>query len=181
MQNASSVLYRPTPTPSQVKFAMRHRQFAEKVAASRPAPVVIAPEIAPAPVPLAPLSNEAMKAAWTEIEDAVAAARDYRPKLQQVMAAVCRHFLVSRTDLCSARRADTIVKPRQIYMYLAKKLTTRSYPEIARFCGGRDHTTAIWACQQVERFIVADPKIADAVKALTEELSATREPEVADA
>lgn len=175
MQNASSVLYRPTPTPSQLKFANRHRQFAEKVAAARPVPVVAAPEIAPTPEHLAPLPDDAMRDAWMEIEAALAAARDYRPRLPQIMDAVCRHFLVSRTDICSGRRADTIVKPRQVYMYLARKLTTRSLPEIARFCGGRDHTTAIWACEQVERFIETNPAIAAAVKSLTEELCPGRE------
>lgn len=177
MHNASSVLYRPTPTPSQLKYAMRHRQFAAKVAALQPAPVVAAPEVAPPPAPLAPLPDDALRDAWLEIEAALAAARDYRPKLPQIMDAVCRHFHVSRTDLCSGRRADTIVKPRQVYMYLARKLTTRSLPEIARFCGGRDHTTAIWACEQVDRFIKTNPTIAAAVKALTEELCPAREDE----
>jgi chromosomal replication initiator protein len=47
--------------------------------------------------------------------------------------------------LLSARRSRDVVRPRQIAMFLAKALTSRSLPEIGRRFGGRDHTTVLHA------------------------------------
>ena len=49
----------------------------------------------------------------------------------------------------SARRSRIIARPRQVAMYLAKQLTSRSLPEIGRKFGGRDHTTVIHACKKI--------------------------------
>ena len=52
-------------------------------------------------------------------------------------------------DLVSARRSRAVARPRQIAMYLAKRLTTRSLPEIGRKFGGRDHTTVMHAVKRI--------------------------------
>ena len=61
-----------------------------------------------------------------------------------------KHFGVNRGDLLSSRRNRSIVRPRQIGMYLAKSLTARSLPEIGRRFGGRDHTTVLHAIRKIE-------------------------------
>ena len=52
--------------------------------------------------------------------------------------------------MSSKRRARAIVRPRQVAMYLSKVLTPRSYPEIGRKFGGRDHSTVIHAVRLIE-------------------------------
>ena len=71
----------------------------------------------------------------------------------------------------SARRARSIARPRQIAMYLAKNLTTSSYPEIGRKFGGRDHTTIMHAVKKVEELLINDSEMCDDVELLRSLLS----------
>jgi chromosomal replication initiation ATPase DnaA len=71
------------------------------------------------------------------------------PSVHRIIGAVCDKYKVSRTDLLSTRRSAYIVRPRHIAMYLAKKLTLRSYPEIGRQLGGRDHSTIIHGARKI--------------------------------
>ncbi len=73
-----------------------------------------------------------------------------RVRIEDILKFVSRHYNVTRTDLLSARRTKTIVRPRQIAMYLAKTMTPRSLPEIGRRFGGRDHTTVLHAVRKIE-------------------------------
>ena len=73
---------------------------------------------------------------------------------------------VSKADLLSSRRTRTIVRPRQIAMYLAKILTPRSLPEIGRRFGGRDHTTVLHAVRKIEELINGDHTLADEIELL---------------
>jgi chromosomal replication initiator protein len=66
-----------------------------------------------------------------------------------ILKATAQHFDVKIPDLKSSKRARAIALPRQIAMYLCRKLTSASYPEIGRALGGRDHTTAINAFKRV--------------------------------
>lgn len=93
--------------------------------------------------------------------------RDQRLKVANIQRVVAKHFDITVHDLVSARRTANVVQPRQIAMYLAKKLTGASYPEISRRFGGRDHTTAIHAVQKYERLTGSDPGIAKTIETLT--------------
>ncbi len=95
------------------------------------------------------------------IEDVAAAVRrqlgDRKPPtIDQVKRAICNVFGVTRTDLESARRSRSIAYPRQIAMYLCRKLTTRSLPQIGRYFGNRDHTTVLYAVRKLEALIESD-------------------------
>ena len=70
--------------------------------------------------------------------------------IEQIQKKVSEHFNVKMSDMSSARRSRTVVRPRQIAMYLSKNLTSRSLPEIGRRFGNRDHTTVIHAVKKVE-------------------------------
>ena len=89
-----------------------------------------------------------------------------RIKIDDILKIVGRHFNVGRTDLLSPRRARSVVVPRQIGMYLAKKLTARSLPEIGRRFGGRDHSTVLHAVRKIEDQIKTDDKLAREVALL---------------
>ena len=79
---------------------------------------------------------------------------------------------VSKQELVSNRRTRVIVKPRQIAMYLAKTMTPRSFPEIGRRFGGRDHTTVMHGVKRIEELRTQDSQIADDVELLRRALEA---------
>ena len=89
-----------------------------------------------------------------------------RVKIDDILKIVGRHYNVARADLLSPRRARSIVVPRQIGMYLAKKLTSRSLPEIGRRFGGRDHSTVLHAVRKIEDQMKTDDRLAREVALL---------------
>ena len=82
-------------------------------------------------------------------------------RIEDILKFVSRHYNVPRTELLSARRTRTIVRPRQIAMYLAKTMTPRSLPEIGRRFGGRDHTTVLHAVRKIEGERSKDEKLSE--------------------
>ncbi|MDB5551140.1 MAG: dnaA [Rhizobium sp.] len=89
-----------------------------------------------------------------------------RVRIEDIQRIVARHYNVSRQELVSNRRTRVIVKPRQIAMYLSKTLTPRSFPEIGRRFGGRDHTTVLHAVRKIEELITADQKLSHEIELL---------------
>lgn len=89
-----------------------------------------------------------------------------RIKIEDILKVVGRHYNVARTDLLSPRRARAVVVPRQVGMYLAKKMTARSLPEIGRRFGGRDHSTVLHAVRKIEDQIKTDDRLAREVALL---------------
>ena len=100
------------------------------------------------------------------LRDLVGAREPRRVRIEDIQRVVSRHYNVSKADLLSARRTRTIVRPRQIAMYLAKILTPRSLPEIGRRFGGRDHTTVLHAVRKIEGLIEGDKGLADEIELL---------------
>ncbi|MEG8039293.1 chromosomal replication initiator protein DnaA [Sphingomonas sp. LR60] len=95
-----------------------------------------------------------------------------RVTIDQIQKLVCEHFELKPLDLLSARRARAVARPRQIAMYLAKRLTTRSLPEIGRKFGGRDHSTVIHAVRRIEALRDSDREVDQAVHMLLGQLEA---------
>ena len=93
-------------------------------------------------------------------------ANDRRITIEDIQKRVAAHFHIKMADMHSARRSRAIARPRQIAMYLAKKLTARSLPEIGRKFGGKDHTTVMHAVKRVEELIQQDSAIAEDVDIL---------------
>jgi chromosomal replication initiator protein len=89
-----------------------------------------------------------------------------RVRIEDIQRIVARHYNVSKTELLSNRRTRTIVKPRQIAMYLAKVMTPRSLPEIGRRFGGRDHTTVLHAVRKIEDLSGGDNTLAQELELL---------------
>ncbi len=73
-----------------------------------------------------------------------------RITIDEIQRACAAHFRIDLSEMRSARRARAVARPRQVAMYLAKKLTPRSLPEIGRIFGGRDHSTVIHAVRKIE-------------------------------
>ena len=77
-------------------------------------------------------------------------------KIQNV---VSNYFNIALSEMLSQRRSRPLARPRQIAMYLAKKMTTRSLPEIGRRFANRDHTTVIHAVKTITRLSEQDDEI----------------------
>lgn len=72
-----------------------------------------------------------------------------RITIEDIQRAVCTHYRIDKSEMASQRRTRAVARPRQVAMYLAKELTPRSYPEIGRRFGGRDHSTVIHAVRTI--------------------------------
>jgi chromosomal replication initiator protein len=120
------------------------------------------------------VASQQLTRAAMSVDLAAAAVRDLsqapeavRVRIEDILQIIGRHYCVSRSDLLSPRRARSIVRPRQIGMYLAKKLTSRSLPEIGKRFGGRDHSTVLHAVRKIEDLLKGDEKLAREIALLT--------------
>ncbi len=93
-----------------------------------------------------------------------------RVTVDEIQKLVSEHFGLKQADLLSERRTRAIARPRQVAMWLCKQHTTRSYPDIGRRFGGRDHTTVLHAVKKVEELLTSDDQIARDVEGLTRKL-----------
>jgi chromosomal replication initiator protein len=109
--------------------------------------------------------------AETIIRDRVQGIEPRRIKIEDILRIVSRHFAVSKQDILSQRRHRSVVRPRQIGMYLAKHLTSRSLPEIGRRFGDRDHTTVLHAIRKIDREVGENPRLKDEIDELKRQLS----------
>ena len=99
-------------------------------------------------------------------------ANNRRVTIEEIQKKVAEHFNIRLSDMSSPRRARAVARPRQIAMYLAKQLTSRSLPEIGRTFGGRDHTTVMHAVSRIESLKLEDTLIADDLELLKRNLEA---------
>jgi chromosomal replication initiator protein len=93
-------------------------------------------------------------------------AHDRRVTIDEIQRRVAEHYNMRIGDMVSARRARAVARPRQVAMYLAKQLTSRSLPEIGKKFGNRDHTTVMHACTRVTELIGSDSSFAEDVNLL---------------
>jgi chromosomal replication initiator protein len=93
-------------------------------------------------------------------------ASDRRISIEEIQKKVAEHFNIKLAEMSSARRSRQVARPRQVAMYLAKQLTSRSLPEIGRKFGGRDHTTVMHAVKKVEEIRESDVNFAEDVELL---------------
>jgi len=99
-------------------------------------------------------------------------ASDRKVTVDEIIRKVAEHYNLRLSDMLSARRTRTIARPRQMAMYLAKTLTSKSLPEIGRRFGGRDHTTVIHAVRKIEELRAVDVQIAEDLELLRRALEA---------
>ena len=90
--------------------------------------------------------------------------------VDMIQKTVAEHYSLKQADLISERRARAVARPRQVAMWLAKQITTRSLPDIGRRFGGRDHTTVLHAVRRIESLKAEDPVLARDVDMLLRKL-----------
>ena len=91
--------------------------------------------------------------------------------ISEIQRVVARHHSLSVSQLISRSNSPRIVVPRQIAMYLCKKLTKGSLPQIGRAFGNRHHTTVLHAVRKISRLINDDPLLHSTINKLTNEIS----------
>ena len=89
-----------------------------------------------------------------------------RVSVDEIQRRVADHYNIRLSDLIGPKRVRSYARPRQIAMYLCKTLTNRSYPDIGRRFGKRDHTTVMHGVKKVEELMEIDSQIADDVELL---------------
>jgi chromosomal replication initiator protein len=90
--------------------------------------------------------------------------------IDTIQKEVCTYFSLKVTDLRGSKRHKAVTRPRQIAMYLSRKLTSSSFPEIGNRFGGKDHSTVISACRKIEGLVENDLSIRTAVETLERHL-----------
>ena len=106
-----------------------------------------------------------LEGAQTILQDLLRA-HDRRVTIDEIQRKVAEHYNIRLSEMLSPRRARSVARPRQVAMYLAKQLTSRSLPEIGGKFGGRDHTTVLHAVKQVRDLITKDVTLAEDVDLL---------------
>ncbi|MDD5275517.1 MAG: chromosomal replication initiator protein DnaA [Methylovulum sp.] len=97
--------------------------------------------------------------------------QDKLVNIDNIQKTVADYYKIRITDLSSKNRKQTVTRPRQIAMCLARELTSHSFPEIGNAFGGRDHTTVINACKRISELKETDHKIAEDYSNLLRTLS----------
>lgn len=163
-------------TPTQIRLAIAHRERKERIrkAADRLARGKVAlsgpePELPSAPVAPPTAAEVVSRAVERVAEDKkTLGVFAVEPKsIRGIQAIVCRVMGISYIDLISERRHHEVVRPRMIAMFLCKKFTTRSYPEIGRRFGGRDHTTVMHSWSRIALLMKTDADLVRQVDLLS--------------
>jgi chromosomal replication initiator protein len=97
---------------------------------------------------------------------------DKGPSLETILRIVAEHFDVKIADLRGPRRHRTIAHPRSVAMYLCRKHSQASFPQIGESFGGKDHTTVIHACKKIEAAVATDPALRSLLQSIERKLPA---------
>ncbi|HYV38052.1 MAG TPA: helix-turn-helix domain-containing protein [Gemmataceae bacterium] len=84
--------------------------------------------------------------------------------IERIVQRVGGYYCVEPSDLQSSRRSRNVLLPRQVSMYLARRLTPLSLQQIGEYFGGRDHSTVLHACNKLEKMIGSDAVLSGAVR-----------------
>lgn len=110
--------------------------------------------------------NLAMEALKDYINKGISEKNDIN-KIQKVVA---EYFKISIEDLKSKKRNSNISFPRQIAMYLCRKLTDESFPKIGIEFGGKDHSTVMHSCEKIEREISINKDLSKTIEILEKDI-----------
>jgi chromosomal replication initiator protein len=90
--------------------------------------------------------------------------------VEKIKRITARFFGIKESDLASSRRSRSVVYPRQVAMYLSRKLTTESFHEIGMAFDKKDHTTVMHACKKIEQLLKTDRRQASVIAKIREEI-----------
>jgi len=89
---------------------------------------------------------------------------------KRIIQAVAEFYDLKEKEILSSTRKKEIVKPRQIAMYLLRNELKTSFPFIGKKFGGKDHTTAIYACEKIKKELKEDSKLSNELELIKERI-----------
>ena len=160
----SSVLYVPSPTPTQ-KAA--HKAHKARQAAFNGGSLTL-----PKSASVAGMQRVAEQKTLPPLPTTSAESRGpLRLRIDEIQLAVASQYGITRSELLSSNRTAKISRIRQVAMYLAVVLTKRSFAKIGRHFGGRDHTTVMYAESRISHLISTHPSIAKEIEEIKGKLA----------
>ncbi len=93
--------------------------------------------------------------------------------VEGIQATVATYFHVKVADLKSKRRQQSIVRPRQIAMFLCRKHLSASFPDLGARFGNKDHTTVMNACKRIDSMLTTDPSLRSQISDIERKLDVT--------
>ncbi len=120
---------------------------------------------------LSNIDNIDVKLAENVLKDLISpdAKREITPEL--IIQIVAEHFNISPDDISSSKKSQDIAYPRQIVMYLCRKLTDVSYKSIGSYLGKKDHSTILYGVNKIEEDIKESPALANTIDILIKKIS----------
>ncbi len=123
------------------------------------------------------MAYSTMMGAEIDLNLAIEALKDYVNKgfsekndVSRIQKIVADYFKISIEDLKSKKRNADIAFPRQIAMYLCRKLTDESFPKIGIEFGGKDHSTVMHSCEKIEQEIKTNKSFAETIDKLEKDI-----------
>jgi hypothetical protein len=173
IENAS-----PRQIAARQEYLERRKRLGAPKPQVRPLFVPIKSIARPEPVAPAPVTNpDAVLVAEVDITAAFPILLTEIPfpfrksaMFDRIKRVVCARYEIERADLIGHRRFNKFVRPRQIAMYLAKRLTFCSLPEIGRRFGGKDHTTVLHSHRKIAAIMASDAVFAADIESLCAKL-----------
>lgn len=151
----------PVDDGAQIIQAVQVSEILE-VTPNEPKPVLLPPpvgiEITLIDGSKARVSEKMIEQAWETL-----ATTFKGPSIALIQSVYCRRYGVSKADMIGHRRQAAIVKHRMLAVYLCRVLTERSFPDIGRKFGGRDHTTVLHSVKRIEQKMATNPIFAEEV------------------
>ena len=118
-----------------------------------------------------------MGGAKIDLNLAIEALKDFISKgisekndVARIQKIVSEYFQISVEDIRSKKRSSNIAFPRQIAMYLCRKMTTESFPKIGTEFGGKDHSTVMHSVEKIENEIKQNPDLANIIQKLENDI-----------
>ncbi|MBP1744274.1 MAG: chromosomal replication initiation protein [Firmicutes bacterium] len=105
------------------------------------------------------------------LKDIISGKQSKQVTVELIQEVVSNYYSLRMEDFKSARRTRNVAFPRQIAMYLARKITDLSLPKIGEEFGGRDHTTVIHAYEKISQALKTDEQLQNAVKEITKRIN----------
>jgi len=119
-----------------------------------------------------------MNRGQVDLDTAIEALKDqlidkggYKNDVHRIQTVVCDYFKITIDDLKGKKRSQNINYPRQVAIYLCRKLTNESFPKIGTYFGGRDHSTIISSYQKIEKDLKKNEQLKVVIQELNKQLS----------
>ena len=160
-------------------FHRRHKERLARIASMAVEPVKESEVVkVEQPEKIIPLTKEEQINDWVERQKEMATElfaiaglpTENAVSVERIQREVCKHYGIARTDMISGRRTKHLLRPRMLAIHLTRRLTTKSYPEIGRRFGGRDHTTCMHSDRRISMMMASDIQLQATIEMLIEKL-----------